>query len=443
MHFKRIYRTSCAMIILFGLVLGMPQFNQATAACANIITIQYPAGCESVCLPEDLNCIECSSYQGCLGPEGQPPANYDGYCYAVSCACPDGDIIGYLQSCDEVVSQTCGNAVCETNENCSSCSQDCGSCAEQSCGDSFCTGFESCLTCTQDCGICEVENGSWWQVRGGLVGSNAESGLAIESNIPITSCQLPDCDPSLMSTDTSGLANSAGYVLTMGGSLKVNGGVTSGAENIFSVGTGQSRYYEYFDFFFRNTDFGLLPIDDFLTTYTEAQKPNYSPTKIEYYRNGDLTIRSQWHVVSGEQYVIFVDGDLFMTDGDGSSDQLIQVDNGGFLSFIVSGNIYIDESLGNSDLNNTTANIEGVFIANGMIQVQSRGISGGGDDRFIAEGTFVGWSGVQLERDFDDGFNRDEENSDTPTEQFIYRPDFVLHLPQVLRISPRIWQQTQ
>jgi hypothetical protein len=439
MIFKKLLLSSIFFVILFL----VPKWSVAQAVCLNIITIYYPAGCETVCLPGEPGCVECSSYEGCIGSGGQPPANYDGYCYEEGgCACPDGLLISYLDSCDDLISQTCGNAICETNENCSSCSADCGSCSEQTCGDTFCTGFESCLTCSSDCGVCDVETGSWWQTRGGLVGSNATEGLAIESNIPINTCELPDCDPSLMSTDITGASDSVGYVLTLGGSLKVNGGVTSGSTNVFSVGTGQTRYYEYFDFFFRETNFGLLPLDDFLTTYNDAKKPTYSSNKVEYYRNGDLTILSQWSVSSGEQYVVFVAGDLYLTDGNGSSDELIRVDEGGFVAFIVEGNLYVDESLGNSDLLNTTANIEGVYIVNGVIEVQSRGVASGGDDRFIGEGTFVGWSGVNLNRDFDDGLGRDSENLDKPTEQFIYRPDFMVNLPSILRSSPRIWQQT-
>jgi len=418
-------------------------FNNAQAVCTNIITINFPAGCETVCLPGEIGCTECSSYQGCIGPDGESPVNYDGYCYESICTCPDGTLINYLGSCNDIVSQSCGNRICESNENCSSCSQDCGSCLEQTCGDSFCTGFESCLTCSTDCGVCQVENGSWWQAKGGLVGSNVAEGLAIESNIPINTCQLPDCDPSLMSTDLSGLSDSAGFVLTLGGSLKVNGGVTSRPTNIFSVGTGQSRYYEYFDFFFRETDFGLLPIDYSLNSSSNAKKPNYSLNDVEFYHKGDLHIVNPWYVARGEKFVIFVEGDLYLADEDGLSDQIIQVEQGGFLAFVVSGNMYIDESIGNSNLNNLTPNVEGVYIVNGVIEVQSRGVDRGGDDRFIGAGTFVGWSGVNLNRDFDDGMGRDLENLDKPTEQFIYRPDFMINLPDVLKSSPTLWQQTQ
>jgi len=416
------------------------------AVCNNQITIYYPTGCESICLPEDgESCVECSTYEACIGDDDEPPANYDGYCYnGGGCACADGSIVAYNQYCADPDPNSCGNGLCDSSESCGDCPSDCGTCSEWPvCGDSMCTGFESCLTCQNDCGTCVLESGSWWQVRGGLVGSNTESGIAIKSKVPVQTCTPPDCDPSLMATDWSGQAETAGYVLTLGGSLKVNGGVTSGSTNIFSIGTGQSRFYEYYEFFYRLADFGLNPEDNFYSSYANAQKPNYDPNKTAYYRNGDLTINSPWSVASNESYIIFVNGDLYLSDGNGSSDHLIDVEPGGFLGFIVKNNLYVEESLGNSDLNSLTANVEGVFVVNGQINIQSRGPAAGGDDRFIGEGTFIGWQGVNLERDFDDGAGRAEENKDKPTELFVYRPDFMVNLPDLLRNSPQIWQQVQ
>jgi hypothetical protein len=46
----------------------------------------------------------------------------------------------------------CGDSVCASNENCSTCSQDCGQC----CGNGACEGGfgETCSSCTADCGPC-------------------------------------------------------------------------------------------------------------------------------------------------------------------------------------------------------------------------------------------------------------------------------------------------
>lgn len=420
--------------------------GKVRAVCNNEITIYYPTGCESICLPEDgESCFECNEYQACIGDDEQPPANFDGYCYNEGgCACSDGSIVNYNQYCADPDPDSCGNGICDGSESCGDCASDCGTCSDWPvCGDEMCTGFESCLTCSSDCGNCVLESGSWWQVRGGLVGSNTESGVAIKSKVPVQTCTPPNCDPSLMAGDWSGGEDSAGYVLTLGGSLKVNGGVTSGSTNIYSIGTGQSRFYEFYEYFYRLADFGLNPGDDFSSNYNNAPKPIFSADKVAYYRNGDLTIGSPWSVSSNENYLIFVNGNLYLADLDGSSDSLLNVEPGGFLGFVVKNNLYIEESLGNSDLNNTTANVEGVFVVNGQIEVQSRGLSAGGDDRFIGEGTFIGWQGVSLERDFDDGAGRAEENEDKPTELFVYRPDFMVNLPDLLRNSPQIWQQVQ
>lgn len=43
----------------------------------------------------------------------------------------------------------CGDGICDTDENLTSCSQDCSVC-----GDTSCTGSETCSTCPADCGTC-------------------------------------------------------------------------------------------------------------------------------------------------------------------------------------------------------------------------------------------------------------------------------------------------
>ena len=47
----------------------------------------------------------------------------------------------------------CGNGLCESTENCSSCRSDCGSCTG-ACGDRVCGVGETCTTCPADCGTC-------------------------------------------------------------------------------------------------------------------------------------------------------------------------------------------------------------------------------------------------------------------------------------------------
>ncbi len=46
----------------------------------------------------------------------------------------------------------CGNRICDSNENCSTCPRDCGEC--ELCGDGLCTAPEDCFLCPHDCGKC-------------------------------------------------------------------------------------------------------------------------------------------------------------------------------------------------------------------------------------------------------------------------------------------------
>lgn len=146
-------------------------------------------------------------------------------------------------------------------------------------------------------------------------------------------------------------------------------------------------------------------------------------------------------VAPGESYTIFIDGNLTITDPT-NANQLTDVDEGGFLAFIVSGDITISETVGNEVLTDTTSNLEGIFIADGLLTLESRGEAVGGDDRFIGEGSFISWTRVALDRDFSDGVGREVENQDKPVESFIFRPDFIRNTPEFLTRPHTIWQES-
>ncbi|MBU2052309.1 hypothetical protein KKH13_03855, partial [Patescibacteria group bacterium] len=58
--------------------------------------------------------------------------------------------------------------------------------------------------------------------------------------------------------------------------------------------------------------------------------------------------------------------------------------------------------------------IEGVFVSDGVIDT---GIS---NRQLTGEGIFTGWEGINLQRNLDD-------DSQTPAELFVYRPDLQLN----------------
>lgn len=160
---------------------------------------------------------------------------------------------------------------------------------------------------------------------------------------------------------------------------------------------------------------------------------------IVHYRRGDLAFKPQerWNIPAGQHHLILVDGNIIFSSGSITTgdQQLVSVEQGGTVMFVASGNIVVSGDIGNSDLTSTKSNLEGIYVGDNII------IEGypttAPDIRFVGAGSFYGWSGVQLNRRFNDITH----NADTPTEAFIYRPDFVINLPDALRDSSIVWRE--
>ncbi|MCX6817151.1 MAG: hypothetical protein NTZ93_04775 [Candidatus Beckwithbacteria bacterium] len=119
-----------------------------------------------------------------------------------------------------------------------------------------------------------------------------------------------------------------------------------------------------------------------------------------------------WSIDSGIKAVILVPNDLIIT-------QNISVAKGGFLAIIASGNIEVEPSV---------KNLQGVYIADEVID------TGGLTNPLQAEGIFVGWGGINLQRNLTD-------NSHLPAERFTYRGDLVVNAYRYL-LKPHInWQE--
>jgi len=363
------------------------------------------------------DCVNCSSDCGVCCGDGD--CNYDETCLSceMDCGiCPDGDF--------------CGDGVCGVGESCDFCHVDCGACPY--CGDFSCSGFETCLNCENDCGAC-TDNFAWWQVRGGNFAAEGDFGYVIRSLIPDnTVCIEPNCFPYLSVTDRAGTSQSDGFPLIGGGEILANGQISTREEQIFAAETIRTRLRETYSYFYSQYSLGFSPVDDYSGSDGDALEPGVS--KDAYFHLGNMTIQSPWDVTDGESYVIFVDGDLDIEDPLAVG-ELITVAEGGFLAFIVSGDINIADTVGNSTLTNTTGNIEGVYVADGTIATMS---NGGTDKRFIGEGTFVGWTNVVMERSYND----ESDNDLYPTETFVYRPDFVKNTPEKMKRSQMLWQET-
>lgn len=318
-------------------------------------------------------------------------------------------------------------------------------CRGGNCGDCFLqesqqrtspTGSLYCSdNCTFDASCCSSVVDGWWQALNAHVYAGLNTGTALRSIIP-GGCGEPACIPALLAPDFDLVSGSDGFPLTGGGSIETLGFTTYRQPNVSAIGTkGYSRVKENFTWFSRRYGVDTSSAQGSINP-GDAQKPtgglNY------YYVPGDMTIDQAWNV-DGETIVIFVGGNLTISDS-GGVEALIDVRSNPnpFLAFIASGNIIIDETVGNTDPANTTANIEGVFVADGRIIVQSDGDGSTQDKRFIGEGTFVGWNGVTLERSF---APNDAANQTTPAETFRYRPDLIVNTPDTMKTPRQLWQE--
>jgi hypothetical protein len=280
----------------------------------------------------------------------------------------------------------------------------------------------------------------FWQVIGGPVVAYAKTGQAIRSPILSTACVAPTCQPYLILQSAG--AGTSGYLLTGGGSVDIGyetgnqtNRVDQDTKNV--IGTVDSKVAkENFAYFLKRYQFPYNPVDDFPSTWSNATKPVLVPQTPDvkaYYRPGDLTITQPWVVNSGETYIIFVTGDLNIQN-------TITVANGGYLAFVVRGNIVVDPTVGSVDPTSTVGQVQGVYIADGYFRTASSGL---GDLKFVGEGTFVAWSGFQLQRNYANastGAGRTTNNAH-PSELFKYRTDFLTNVPIEMQPQRTVWQQ--
>jgi hypothetical protein len=277
---------------------------------------------------------------------------------------------------------------------------------------------------------------SWFQSIGGDLHANAALGQSIRN--PVSVLCSGACEPYTTLLDDLGTSNSSGIVSYAGGTADFMSESGSQTFNIDEAGNdwlAQSLYRipptEDYAYFMRLFEMGLTPSEDFVTNPpTDASKPSGTPAdgKAAFYRAGDLTINSSsWSVNSTESIVVFISGNLNIANN-------ITVADGGFLAFIVQGNINFDSNLGSASPSNTVADVAGVYIASGTINTGSAG--SGQDLKFVGEGIFVGWDGINLERDY-----RNDENNTAPAELFRYRPDFLFSAPDEFNRPLFHWQE--
>ena len=242
---------------------------------------------------------------------------------------------------------------------------------------------------------------AWWQTSEGSVHANLG---AVSSLIPST-CVAPTCDPYLITGEPGLVSYSSALSLGDFGSENI-----SESSSDWSAQTSYNMTQTGYDYFYR-----LLSEDP--DGMTEWLGENVGPGYVVYSGSGvERTSSSDWAIDSGQQTVILHDGDLVI-------DENITVANGGFLAVIVSGNLTIADSV---------SDVQGIYVADGVFS----SCEGDSDVQLNAEGTFVGWEGINLCRDFGSDFN-----DTNPAEVFTYRPDFLNSVYKYLEKPIYSWQE--
>ena len=256
---------------------------------------------------------------------------------------------------------------------------------------------------------------SWFQVEGGNL--HADSGN-VSSSIPDTCSGV--CEPYLIvEDDVSGATGAVSYT----GTYEIGEG-----EGIGEDGSDWTLNTEYKG---RQTGYGyfnrILEEDPAGVESWGGDKPGSSGVYVYKGEGVDRISGGDWSVADGEVIVILVPNDLVV-------DVNIDVAVGGFLAIISSGNISIGDEV---------TNIEGVYIADGIIATcessecgNSEGSGDITDEQLTVEGILVGWGGVDLRRNF-----ASADSNLNPSEFLIYRPDLQMNAYKYLLRSHYTWEE--
>jgi len=310
----------------------------------------------------------------------------------------------------------------------------------------------------------DLTNNAWFQSVGGQITALGN----IRSNIPYNAAtsgpcnQGSNCWPALITwlpwSGGADYVNTPGFPFAQtGGSINTHsdGGTayvhttdqhTQSNDGHASDSSAIPTEYSY-QYFYNRFGFDHDSAENQLAS--GAQPSLNSGLNIRF-APSDLTISEPWHISSGEQLIVFVNGSLTINDATGDR-RLIRADVGSYLAFIVSGNISINSNVGYTVPDTypivfarpgtVSPNVEGIYLANGTLTVASNGNASLPDKKFIGAGTFVGWGGVNLARTFDYGVIGMAWHNFNPTETFIYRPDFLLNTPSVMKEPIHEWRE--
>jgi hypothetical protein len=159
---------------------------------------------------------------------------------------------------------------------------------------------------------------------------------------------------------------------------------------------------------------------------TLSSRLSGSPTP--YYYDGNLTIDAPaWTIPSSDTVVVFVSGNLTINTP-------IGIKPGGFIAFIVNGNISVDPSVG-VPYTSSSPILEGIYITSPTGTFRTGDSSNPGTERFVGKGMFIAGTFL-LQRDV-----KDAGNTIASSELFIYNPQLLLTMPDAMKQLSVSWEE--
>lgn len=277
-----------------------------------------------------------------------------------------------------------------------------------------CSTGVGCNTCTASLVSPGIQNfflsnvrEAWWQTEGaGIYVGGLGGGVTVRS-------EMPSASNRLILAGTGGV----GALLRGAGSTDLGSGSVSD-----SLWTATSKYKgKRMDYAYFAAQMGVLPAQANDWGADTMNKPG--TTKDFHYidpQSSTATVSSPWVVASGEKYVVFVNGDLRISAN-------TTVDDGGFLAFIVNGDIVVDPAV---------TSMQGMYIASANFETESVDATDTiADVQLNVAGNVISWGTFTL------GRSLIGSNINTPAEKFTYRPDLLVNMPEKMKVFAYNWQE--
>lgn len=180
---------------------------------------------------------------------------------------------------------------------------------------------------------------------------------------------------------------------------------------------------DYYQVFFHRLGAPITPNYDQL-----AQGGAQPATSGTYYVVGDLTTSGNWSVGAGESIIFLVNGNLTLGGK-------INITSGGFIAFIVNGNISVASNVGGL-YSSSLPVVEGIYVTSPTGTFYTGTSSVVAAERFVGKGMFVAGNFL-LQRDLD----AIGQNQTTSAELFIYNPQLLFTMPDIMKDVPITWQE--